>query len=194
MTDTIDNPSLMKLKEVCNYLKVTRQTIYRLIKEGQLPATRVGGQWRFRRPEVEKYLAEKKFRYGLIGIDHCYFSPEVLNKYRSDTGGQSAPKETSERKDADKYYLHEQAYDGWVGNRQEYHACLSRKSGRRQDKLAGKESNTKPGNTDKLFVDVHYRKVALKGGYSIVLTPHQYENLPLEEQKHWMNFLIRLPR
>ena len=158
----------MKLKEVGSYLKVTRQTIYRLIKEGQLPAIRVGGQWRFRRPEVERYLAEKKFRYGLIGLDHCYFSPEVLNKYRQESS---------------KYYLHEQAYDGWVGNKQQYH-----------DKLAGKDRSDKPGRPDKLFIDLHYRKVALKGGYSIVLTPHQYENLPPEEQSHWMNFWIRLPR
>ena len=159
MPDIPANQNLMTLKEVCNYLGVTRYTIYRLIKDGQLPASRVGGQWRFRRSEVEEYLSKKKFRYGLIGVDHWYFSLDVLNKYRQDTA---------------KYYLNEQAYDGWVGSRKEYYDSYKDRDLR----------------TGKPFVDIHYRKVAVRGGYLIVLTPRQYEDLPSEEHRHWMNFLI----
>jgi len=161
MPNIPDNELLMTMHEVCAYLKVTRYTIYRIIKDGQLPAIRVGGQWRFRKAQVEYYLSQKKFRYGFTGLDHCYFSSEVLSKYRKET---------------DKYYLREQAFDGWVGSKQEY-----------QD-LHARSSKAKPVKGYKPFVDIHYRKVAVTGGYVILLTPNQYENLPPEEQKHWMGF------
>ena len=32
-----------------DYLQVNPRTVYRLIKRGQIPAVRVGRQWRFRR-------------------------------------------------------------------------------------------------------------------------------------------------
>ncbi len=164
MPNIPDNELLMTMQEVCAYLKVTRYTIYRLIKEGQLPAIRVGGQWRFRKAQVEYYLSQKKFRYGFTGLDHCYFLSEVLSKYRKET---------------DKYYLREQAFDGCVGSKQEY---LDLRSGKNKDK---------PAKGYKPFVDIHYRKVAVTGGYVILLTPKQYENLPPEEQKHWMGFWVR---
>lgn len=33
--------------ELADRLKVTRRTIYRLVKEDRIPKTRIGGQWRF---------------------------------------------------------------------------------------------------------------------------------------------------
>ena len=62
-----DNQTLMTLKEICDYLKVTRYTVYRLIKDGQLPAIRVGGQWRFRPDQVQRYLASKQSKASRQG-------------------------------------------------------------------------------------------------------------------------------
>jgi excisionase family DNA binding protein len=45
--------------EVLVYLKVTPRTIYRLIRTGELPAMRVGRQWRFRRPDLDAWLARQ---------------------------------------------------------------------------------------------------------------------------------------
>jgi excisionase family DNA binding protein len=45
--------------EVLVYLKVTPRTIYRLIRTGELPALRVGRQWRFRRPDLDAWLARQ---------------------------------------------------------------------------------------------------------------------------------------
>jgi excisionase family DNA binding protein len=46
-------------EEVLGYLQINLRTVYRLIKAGQIPAVRVGRQWRFRRPDIEAWLAAR---------------------------------------------------------------------------------------------------------------------------------------
>jgi excisionase family DNA binding protein len=41
---------------VQDLLQVDRTTIYRMVDSGRLPAIRVGKQWRFSRPEIERWL------------------------------------------------------------------------------------------------------------------------------------------
>ena len=48
------------IKDVADYLKLTEKTAYRLVKEGKLPGFKVGGSWRFRRDEMERWTKEKK--------------------------------------------------------------------------------------------------------------------------------------
>lgn len=47
---------LLTTKQVQALLHVDRTTIYRMVEGGQLPAIRVGKQWRFARIEVERWL------------------------------------------------------------------------------------------------------------------------------------------
>ncbi len=51
MTDEI-----MTIKELATYLKVTEKSIYRLLSNSKLPAFKVGGTWRFRREEIDKWI------------------------------------------------------------------------------------------------------------------------------------------
>jgi excisionase family DNA binding protein len=44
-------------EEVLDYLQVNLRTIYRLIKAGKIPAVRVGRQWRFRKHDIDAWLA-----------------------------------------------------------------------------------------------------------------------------------------
>jgi len=44
-------------EEVLEYLQVNLRTIYRLIKAGKIPAVRVGRQWRFRKKDIDTWLA-----------------------------------------------------------------------------------------------------------------------------------------
>jgi len=46
--------------EVLAYLHVNLRTVYRLIKAGQIPAVRVGRQWRFRKADIEQWLAARR--------------------------------------------------------------------------------------------------------------------------------------
>ena len=47
---------LMTTNQVQELLQVDRTTIYRMVENGRLPAIRVGKQWRFPRPEIERWL------------------------------------------------------------------------------------------------------------------------------------------
>jgi excisionase family DNA binding protein len=49
-------PDLLTTTQVQDLLQVDRTTIYRMVESGRLPAIRVGKQWRFSRPEIERWL------------------------------------------------------------------------------------------------------------------------------------------
>ena len=47
---------IMTIREVADYLKLTEKTAYRLAADGKIPGFKVGGSWRFRRSEIEKWI------------------------------------------------------------------------------------------------------------------------------------------
>ena len=49
--------AFLTTEEVLGCLKVNPRTIYRLIKAGDLPAVRIGRQWRFRRSDLDDWIA-----------------------------------------------------------------------------------------------------------------------------------------
>jgi excisionase family DNA binding protein len=55
---------LLTVNEVADLLRVSRMTVYRLIKEGQIAALRVGRSYRLREDDVDDYLTE---RYTVAG-------------------------------------------------------------------------------------------------------------------------------
>ena len=50
---------LLTVNEVADLLRVSRMTVYRLIKEGDLAALRVGRSYRLREDDVDEYLSER---------------------------------------------------------------------------------------------------------------------------------------
>jgi excisionase family DNA binding protein len=49
---------LMTVEELGNYLRFTRKTIYKLLKEGNLPAVRIGNKWRFDKTAIDNWLQQ----------------------------------------------------------------------------------------------------------------------------------------
>ena len=47
---------LLTVEQVAEYLNVDKFTIYRLLADKQLPAFKVGNQWRFKRKLLENWL------------------------------------------------------------------------------------------------------------------------------------------
>jgi len=47
---------LMTLEEVADYLRLTKITIYRLLKRGGIPATQVGRRWRFEKSAIDEWI------------------------------------------------------------------------------------------------------------------------------------------
>jgi len=53
---------LISVTEACRFLGVHRNTLYRLIREEELPAFKMtrGGRWRFRRADLRGWLDDKQ--------------------------------------------------------------------------------------------------------------------------------------
>ena len=49
---------VMTSMEAAEFLKMHVKTVCRLAKEGKIPAKKVGSEWRFLRPVLEKWLSE----------------------------------------------------------------------------------------------------------------------------------------
>jgi len=47
---------LMTIEELEQYLRFTRKTIYKLLKKGSIPATKIGNKWRFDKEVIDKWL------------------------------------------------------------------------------------------------------------------------------------------
>lgn len=56
MIDT--DGEILTLEEVAAYLKAGKRTVYRLAQKGEIPSFKLGGTWRFRRSELDSWIAE----------------------------------------------------------------------------------------------------------------------------------------
>lgn len=64
MSDQPDE--ILTIDEVATYLKAGKRTVYRLAAGGKLPAFKLGGTWRFRRSDLDKWIAS---RIGNVTVD-----------------------------------------------------------------------------------------------------------------------------
>ncbi|MFC1563129.1 helix-turn-helix domain-containing protein [candidate division KSB1 bacterium] len=53
--------NILTIKETANYLRMSDSTIYKLILEGNLPATKVANKWRIRKSKLERWIDEKEY-------------------------------------------------------------------------------------------------------------------------------------
>lgn len=53
---------ILTLPEVAQLLKVAEKTVYTMAQKGDLPAFKVGGQWRFRRADFDAWIDAKTRR------------------------------------------------------------------------------------------------------------------------------------
>lgn len=51
---------IMTIREVADYLRLAEKTTYRLAAEGKLPGFKVGGAWRFRMSEINKWIDQQR--------------------------------------------------------------------------------------------------------------------------------------
>lgn len=49
---------VMTVQDVSNYLRVHPSTVYRLLKRNELPAFRVGSDWRFNVEAIDRWRAQ----------------------------------------------------------------------------------------------------------------------------------------
>lgn len=50
---------ILTIKEVAKFLKVNERTVYRLAAAKKIPAFKVGNAWRFKKIEIDAWIAEQ---------------------------------------------------------------------------------------------------------------------------------------
>jgi excisionase family DNA binding protein len=51
--------AIWTVEEICDYLKIPRSTLYKLIRDKKIPAFRVGRHWRFQKDKIEEWVEEQ---------------------------------------------------------------------------------------------------------------------------------------
>jgi len=54
------NDRWMTVQEIADYLHVSHDLIYRLAQRDKIPASKVGGRWRFKRELIDRWMAEQR--------------------------------------------------------------------------------------------------------------------------------------
>ena len=50
---------VLTVKELCDYLRVHPSTVYKLLRNGELPGFRIGTDWRFNAEVIERWCLER---------------------------------------------------------------------------------------------------------------------------------------
>ena len=50
----------LTLDELAEYLKLSRTKLYRMAQKGEIPASKVGAQWRFDREEIDAWMKSQR--------------------------------------------------------------------------------------------------------------------------------------
>lgn len=59
----------LTIEQIADYLQVSREKLYRLCQKGKMPASKVGGQWRFDLKEVDAWVRKQRPKYIKKGRD-----------------------------------------------------------------------------------------------------------------------------
>jgi len=51
---------VLTLQEVAALLKIAERTAYMMVQRGDLPGFKVGGQWRFKRVDIDAWMEAQK--------------------------------------------------------------------------------------------------------------------------------------
>jgi len=60
MNENLDNIRLLTLNEAADLLQVSTRTLQRMIHSGEMPALKVGGQWRVREAQLRQWVENRE--------------------------------------------------------------------------------------------------------------------------------------
>jgi len=67
MPQTQSTGEILTIRQLAEYLMVSEKTVYRMLERNQLPALRVGAQWRFRKQDIDSWLTDEMRRVEYEG-------------------------------------------------------------------------------------------------------------------------------
>ena len=50
----------LTIDQIADYLQVSKEKIYKICQKGRMPASKFGGQWRFKKDMVDKWLLSQQ--------------------------------------------------------------------------------------------------------------------------------------
>jgi PTS system nitrogen regulatory IIA component len=65
-------PDLLTTKQLAEYLQLSERSVYRLLEQGDIPAVKVGGHWRFRKSAVDEWLDVRVQQMGAEQLDDTF--------------------------------------------------------------------------------------------------------------------------
>ena len=51
---------VLTIEELSFYLKISKSTLYKLVREGNIPSQKIGRHWRFRKGAIDHWLEETR--------------------------------------------------------------------------------------------------------------------------------------
>ncbi|WP_308874535.1 helix-turn-helix domain-containing protein [Thiothrix subterranea] len=80
----MNHDSYLSVKQVAEYLHLNEKKVYELVKDNQIPATKVTGKWLFPRNLIDRWITESAYngllsdRLAIVGSDDPLFYRAVL--------------------------------------------------------------------------------------------------------------------
>jgi excisionase family DNA binding protein len=62
---------IVTVKDLAKYLHCHQSTIYRLVKRGEIPGFRLGGGWRFKIDEIDRWCRRTAVDRGSLRASHA---------------------------------------------------------------------------------------------------------------------------
>ncbi|MFH1998272.1 MAG: helix-turn-helix domain-containing protein [Planctomycetota bacterium] len=60
---------ILTIDELAAYLKISKSTLYKLVREGKIPSQKVGRHWRFRKEAIDRWLDETPVEVPKPGVE-----------------------------------------------------------------------------------------------------------------------------
>jgi DNA binding domain, excisionase family len=55
---------VLTIEELAAYLKISKSTLYKLVREGRIPSQKIGRHWRFRKEAIDRWLEARRAGNG----------------------------------------------------------------------------------------------------------------------------------
>ena len=52
------NAEILTIDELAAYLRISKSTLYKLVREGKIPSQKVGRHWRFKKTAIDRWLED----------------------------------------------------------------------------------------------------------------------------------------
>ena len=49
---------VLTIEDLSGYLKISKSTLYKLVREGVIPCQKIGRHWRFRKKAIDRWLED----------------------------------------------------------------------------------------------------------------------------------------